>query len=80
MRGQLITGADGGVLYVTIDGDMVDQIAHEYYGKHERHTEELYVANPDLADMNNVLPAGVVVKLPALAKQETPKPFRKLWD
>jgi phage tail protein X len=80
MRGQLITGADGSVLYVTIDGDMVDQIAHQYYGKHERHTEGIYFANPGLAEMAAVLPAGVVVKLPALPKQETPKPFRKLWD
>lgn len=80
MRGQLITGADGSVLYVTIDGDMVDHIAHEYYGKHERHTEELFSANPDVVAMDPVLPAGVVIRLPAMQKQETPKPFRKLWD
>lgn len=80
MRGQLITGADGSVLYVTIEGDMVDGVAFQYYGKHESHTEELFAANPDVVAMAPVLPAGVVIRLPAIQRQETPKPFRKLWD
>ncbi|NTD85506.1 tail protein X [Agrobacterium tumefaciens] len=80
MRGQITTGADGSVLYVTIEGDMVDQIAHYYYGKHGRHTEELYSANPDVVAMPPVLPAGIVVRFPAAQIQEPSKPFRKLWD
>lgn len=80
MKGRIVTAADGSALYVTADGDMVDAIAHGYFGKHERNTEAILEANPDLAEYGPVLPAGTVVKLPRIMQQETPKPFRQLWN
>ena len=80
MRERVVTGPDGVDRYVTIEGDTVDQIAHGYYGKHSRNTEALYGANPSLADMEMVLPPGVIIKLPAIVKEETPIPFRRLYD
>lgn len=80
MRERIVTGADGIDRYVTIDGDMVDEIARGYYGKHAQNTEALYGANPGLASLDMILSAGVVIKLPPIPKQETPIPFRKLWD
>lgn len=81
MKGQIITGADGSALYITVDGDMIDAIAHAYYGKHERNTEAILEANPDIADMDQpILPAGIVVTLPQARTDSQPKAFRKLWD
>lgn len=80
MENRYLTAADGSVAYVTIDGDMVDQIAHRYYGKHEGNTELLYENNPGLADLGPILPAGQVIKLPPKPKQEEPVPYRRLWD
>jgi phage tail protein X len=77
---RYVTGPDGSVVYVTIDGDMVDQIARFYYGEHAGHTEAVYAANPGLADKPIKLPAGLVIKLPAASKKTTPTSFKKLWD
>ena len=80
MKERIVTGADGVAVYVTIDGDMVDAIAYAYYGKHEKNTEAILEANANLADYGPVLPAGVLIKLPRIPQQETPKPFRQLWN
>lgn len=81
MRERYLTAADGSAIYVTVDGDMVDLIAHVHYGSHLGNTERVYDANPGLSARGPVLPAGVVVKLPELpVKAATAKPFRRLWD
>ena len=51
--------------YTTRQGDMVDVIALERFGATAGATEAIYAANPGLAALGPVLPAGVVVTLPA---------------
>ena len=80
MKGQFMTGADGSAVYVTIDGDMIDSIAHAYYGKHARNTEALLAANWRVVYLGPVLPAGTVIKLPQIATTPQPATFRRLWD
>lgn len=77
---QYVTGPDGSVAYVTIDGDMVDKIARDYYGEHKGKTELVYGANPGLADRPIVLPAGVVIKLPTPPQKAGSTEFKRLWD
>ncbi|THK38640.1 phage tail protein [Ensifer sp. MPMI2T] len=77
---RYLTATDGSTVYVTIDGDMVDDIASSYYGHHLGKTELIYENNPGLAERGPKLPAGVVIKLPQITTQQTPKAFRRLWD
>lgn len=60
-------------------GDMIDQIALEVYGRTEGATEALFNANPHLAGLPPRLPAGVAIALPELAAK-TLKPTVRLWD
>ena len=80
MKRRIVTGTDGIPVYVTVDGDMVDLIAFEYYGRHAQNTEEILNANPGLAAYGPVLPAGRAIKLPRINQQNTPVAFKKLWD
>ncbi|MFC5372901.1 tail protein X [Brevundimonas faecalis] len=63
----------------TRQGDVVDQIAKAFYGDMEKATEAVLDANPHLADLPPVLPAGVVVTMPVLATTPTKKRL-KLWE
>lgn len=63
----------------TRQGDVVDQIALAFYGRTETATEAVLDANPHLADLPPVLPAGIVVTLPDLPTTPT-KGRLKLWE
>lgn len=52
--------------YVTSDGDMLDAICWSYYGAAPGVVETVLSANPGLADLGDVLPAGVAIKLPEI--------------
>jgi len=66
--------------YTTREGDAVDYIAWRYYGTRAGlATEQLLAANPGLATRGSVLPAGVVITLPAIDTTETSAGV-KLWD
>lgn len=80
MRNRFVIGADGIASYVTIDDDMVDDIAQFYYGRHRGTTEMVLGANPGLAAMPLKLPAGVVIRLPAHTPTTEARPFRRLWE
>lgn len=71
---------DGTDALVTADGDMIDAAAHFYYGAHERNTERIYEANPGLAAMGEILPAGLVVRLPPKIRAPMIRATRKLWE
>lgn len=75
-----VTAPDGSTAYVTMDGDMVDKIARDYFGLHTGSTEKVLEANVWLSGYGPVLPAGLVIKLPAVTTTVTPKPFKRLWD
>jgi phage tail protein X len=63
----------------TRQGDVVDQIALEFYGRTAGAAEAVLDANPHLAALPATLPAGVTVILPELAA--TPVAARvRLWD
>jgi phage tail protein X len=64
-------------LYRTRDGDMVDAICQAHYGS-EGMVEQVYEANPDLAELGPVLPLGLVLNLPEEAVEPIAKPLR-LW-
>lgn len=53
-------------LYRTADGDMLDAICHAQLGS-SAHLPAVLEANPHLADLGPVYPAGVVIVLPAEA-------------
>lgn len=54
-------------VYRTIDGDMPDAICKTYLGS-EAHLPALLDANPHLADLGPVWPAGVLVTLPVVTE------------
>lgn len=52
--------------YRTIDGDMLDAICKAQLGS-ESHVPAVLTANPGLAALGPVYPAGVLIVLPELA-------------
>ena len=69
--------------YRTREGDMLDWICLRHYGESSRFVEAVLAANPGLADLGPVYPAGVLIELPELAElpelQVQPSTLR-LWD
>ena len=68
-----------GAAYRTIDGDMVDAICFRVFGRSDGMVEALLAANPGLADIGPILPAGLLLQLPAVGEVRAPHPIR-LWD
>ncbi len=66
-------------IYVTRDGDVVDEICKAQYGRTDVVTEAVLAANPGLADYGPYLPAGVSITLPVLKVAQQTQPDR-LWD
>ena len=50
-------------IYRTVDGDMIDAISVATYGSEEM-VEAIYRANPHLAELGPILPAGITITLP----------------
>jgi phage tail protein X len=66
--------------YTTREGDTADYIAWKYYGTQGGQvTEQLLDANPGLAERGPLLPAGLVITLPAI-DTTTKVQGVKLWD
>lgn len=65
--------------YLTQDGDMVDQIAFERFGKSSGSTEAIYAANKGLADLGPKLPAGMTIVIPIPVVQDRQQSTR-LWS
>ena len=51
-------------VYRTVDGDVLDAIAHRHLGDSGR-VHDLLLLNPGLAGQGAVLPAGETVRIPA---------------
>ena len=65
-------------VHVTVAGDMVDAVCHAHYGRRRGAVEDVLAANPGLAAMGPVLPAGIEILLPDLPP---PGPSTvRLWD
>ena len=65
--------------YRTREGDMLDFIAWKHYGKQSVAVEQILEANPKLAEYGELLPAGLIIKLPDITLPETDTIIR-LWD
>lgn len=66
--------------YRTSDGDTADYIAWKFYGTQDGQVvERLVDANPGLADIGPLLPAGMVIELPELETVGVTQGV-KLWD
>ena len=70
-----------GILYRTLDGDMLDDLCWRYYGRQSGAVEAVLdaAANRGLADYGPRLPAGVTVALIDLPAPPSRAPVR-LWD
>lgn len=68
-------------VYITRQGEMLDEIAWRHYGYHAGTVEAILDANYGLADLPHVLPIGTRIVLPDLppASSRLPQPVR-LWD
>lgn len=69
----------GGAEYTTVDGDVVDLIAFNFYGTQEGTTEAVLEANPGLAAIEQPLRAGLTIVLPPVATKK-PTSQIELWD
>ncbi|MDU2733738.1 MAG: tail protein X, partial [Mixta calida] len=49
-----------------LQGDTVDEICYRYYGRTQQAVEQVYAANPGLAERGAVLPHGCALTLPEL--------------
>lgn len=66
--------------YRTMDGDMVDAIAARTYGTDVTGmSERILDTNRGLADLGPVLPAGILITLPAAPGDIRRQPVR-LWS
>jgi phage tail protein X len=65
--------------YITKQFDEVDHICWRYYGRTQQTVEAVLEANPGLADMAPILPAGVAIFLPDLPAPETVQLLR-IWS
>jgi phage tail protein X len=66
--------------YTTKANDMVDAIAYKVYGATAGYTEAILAANPSLADVGPLLPAGIAITLPDLSDQAPQIQTVKLWS
>ncbi|QBR36080.1 phage tail protein [Leisingera sp. NJS201] len=63
--------------YRTSEGDMVDEISKDHYGREDM-AVAVYEANPGLAAHGPILPKGLEITLPAAQPATVRKPVR-LW-
>lgn len=66
--------------YRTRDGDVIDAVCRRYYGRESGAVEAVLEANPGLAELGSVLPAGMLIELPDLPRPLETIDTVKLWD
>ena len=66
--------------YRTKEGDVIDAVCRRYYGREAGAVEAVLEANPGLAGLGPVLPAGTQVTLPDLPRPLEAIETVKLWD
>lgn len=71
--------ATTGTTIRTAQGDTLSAITWRAYGVSSGMAERVLDANPHLANLPTVLPAGVLITLPAAAPI-APKPMLQLWN
>lgn len=75
-----LAAANDAAIWRTSDGDVADAVARAVYGAEDGGaTERLLAANPGLADIGPVLPAGLYLALPP-APVVTVRSVTRLWS
>ena len=67
------------IIYMSQDGDVLDQICQKYYGTTTRVVEQVLEANPHLTNLDAVLEAGIKITLPEITIQKETEVV-KLWS
>lgn len=65
---------------IAAQGDTVDSICWDYYGRTAGVTEAVLDANPGLADLGPIIPHGTAVTLPDAAPQAEQPQVVNLWN
>ena len=67
-------------LYRTKDGDVLDAICLAYYDQSQGYIEAVLNANPRLADIGPILPAGIEIELPDFPALTIANDTLRLWN
>lgn len=65
---------------IAAQGDTVDSICWDYYGRTAGVTEAVLDANPGLADLGAIIPHGTAITLPDAAPQAEQTQVVNLWN
>jgi phage tail protein X len=69
------------MIYVTREGEVLDLICHQIFGKTDGVVEEVLELNPHLAELPAVLPEGIEIVLPSPPRSARPERREiSLWD
>lgn len=66
--------------YITRQGQTVDLVCQEFYGRTAEVSEAVLDANPGLAALGPLLPTGTQIQLPDIARKATAPRLVSLWD
>ena len=67
------------IIYLTKDGDILDQICQNYYGKTSKIVEHVIEANPHIVEVEPVFEAGIKITLPDISGEKESE-IVKLWS
>ncbi len=67
------------IIYTTKDGDILDQICQNYYGKTSKIVEQVIEANPHIVELEAVFEAGIKIILPDIIQKQESETV-KLWS
>jgi phage tail protein X len=67
------------IIYQTKENDVIDWICWQHYGFTNGAVEEVLKVNPEIAEYDDYLPEGLVIKLPQISRENVRKQVR-LWD
>ena len=66
--------------YRTRDGDMLDNICFQHYGKNTQMLEQVLEHNPGLSQHGSIFVAGLIIDLPSAPIINTVRQTIRLWD
>lgn len=66
--------------YRSRDGDVLDQICYQHYGKNTNMLEQVLESNPGLAQHGSIFSAGLIIDLPPAPEIITVRKTIRLWD
>lgn len=65
---------------ITKQGQMVDAVCQQHYGRTAEVTEAVLLANPGMADLGPILPIGTRVTMPDISAKQSAPSLPTLWD